>query len=600
VAEGFTCAVDEDYHSACEGLDFYGEHESKRYCVLHFPGEEKKDEFKKVLERKLKKKDYNFSGTVFPEGTSDFEGFDFDADANFNGAIFRGVASFREAQFSGESTYFTSAQFSGAATDFREAQFSGEETDFTSAQFSGEETSFSGTQFSSEKSTYFSEAQFSSGLTDFSEAQFSGEEIDFYKAQLSGEQGIVFKSAKFSGESTSFMGTQFSSFLEIDFREAQFSSEQGTNFSDARFSDGLTDFSEAQFSGEETDFYKAQFSGELGTFFSQAQFSGELTTFIDTQFSGGATEFAGAEFGSTWTNFLQATFMGEVGFEAAAFRKEVEFWGTTANLIFGPRVWVRFYRARIDKPELLTFNTVLLHPGWFINTDMRKVVFTGVKWYGMPGGPEGTLDEEIAALAKRHVESPHSLLAQACRRLSANAEENREYPLANEFHYWSMDALRIGRWRYLGWLNRFIKKNWRRISARFGLIATLLWIWRIFRRKPLRHTMPSGFGLVPTFYWALNGYGVRAGRAFWVLVGIWAAFANFYVLLDPSEFKDFGQGIGYLWQAAVYSLLAMARLNPEPTPGEPGLFQFLVGLEGILGPLQIALLALAVRRKVMR
>jgi hypothetical protein len=53
-------------------------------------------------------------------------------------------------------------------------------------------------------------------------------------------------------------------------------------------------------------------------------------------------------------------------------------------------------------------------------------------------------------------------------------------------------------------------------------------------------------------------------------------------------------------QALVYSLGAVARLNPEPRPTEPGLFQFLVIVEGLLGPLQIALLALAVRRKVMR
>ena len=42
MAEGFTCEVegsasilfeDKPYRSACEGLDFYGEHEGKRYCV---------------------------------------------------------------------------------------------------------------------------------------------------------------------------------------------------------------------------------------------------------------------------------------------------------------------------------------------------------------------------------------------------------------------------------------------------------------------------------------------------------------------------------------------------------------------------------------
>ena len=53
-------------------------------------------------------------------------------------------------------------------------------------------------------------------------------------------------------------------------------------------------------------------------------------------------------------------------------------------------------------------------------------------------------------------------------------------------------------------------------------------------------------------------------------------------------------------QAIVYSLGAVARLNSEPRPTEPGLFQLLVTVEGLLGPLQIALLALAVRRKVMQ
>jgi hypothetical protein len=106
VAEGFTCDVDYLDRFACEGLDFYGEHESKRYCVLHYPGEEKnKEDFLKVKKSKLDRQDYIFRGTVFPKGTSDFEGFEFDADANFAGAnfagaIFLGAAQFSEAKFS--------------------------------------------------------------------------------------------------------------------------------------------------------------------------------------------------------------------------------------------------------------------------------------------------------------------------------------------------------------------------------------------------------------------------------------------------------------------------------------------------------------------
>ena len=154
MVEGFTCEVEEEYkgqyRSACEGPDFYGEHEGKQYCVLHFPGEEKKDDFRKVLERKLQlpQKDHNFSGAVFPDGTSDFRGVEFD-NADFKGAIFRGDASFREAQFRGERTDFTSAQFSGQATDFIEARFSGERISFNGVRFSsGERTSFQDAQFS--------------------------------------------------------------------------------------------------------------------------------------------------------------------------------------------------------------------------------------------------------------------------------------------------------------------------------------------------------------------------------------------------------------------------------------------------------------------
>jgi hypothetical protein len=280
-------------------------------------------------------------------------------------------------------------------------------------------------------------------------------------------------------------------------------------------------------------------------------------------------------------------------FDGATFKEKVAFY----DLVTGSNTVLDFRKTIIEKPERVYFHNTNLHPSWFVDVDSRKFDFANVSWYGLKGAPEGRLEDETKSLQNRKIKSPHMMLAQACRRLSANAEENREYPLANEFHYWSMDALRIARWHYLEWLKRFIEKNWRRISTRFGLIATLLWIWRIFRREPLRHTMPSRFGFIPTFYWALSGYGVRAGRAFLVLGGICVAFAVFYMLLGPT--KD----LQNFWTALVYSMGAMVRLNPNPRPDpatDPGLFQFLVIAEGILGPLQIALLALAIRRKVMR
>src|SRR5215211_6373124 len=49
--------------------------------------------FKKSLEGKLGQKDDAFRGTVFPEGTSDFSRFEFDADSEFLGATFIGEAN---------------------------------------------------------------------------------------------------------------------------------------------------------------------------------------------------------------------------------------------------------------------------------------------------------------------------------------------------------------------------------------------------------------------------------------------------------------------------------------------------------------------------
>jgi len=88
VAEGFTCAVDVKYRSACKDLS---EYQDTGYCVLHYPGEEKNQGyFLKVVKSKLDLKDYDFGGTIFPEGTSDFEGFEFDEDTSFSGATFVG------------------------------------------------------------------------------------------------------------------------------------------------------------------------------------------------------------------------------------------------------------------------------------------------------------------------------------------------------------------------------------------------------------------------------------------------------------------------------------------------------------------------------
>jgi hypothetical protein len=409
----FVCDVAEYFRSACEGLDSYGEHAGKRYCVLHFPGEEKREDFRKVLEGKLAGSDYDFGGTIFPDGTSAFEGARFDADATFSGVTFYGDARFYDCTF--------------------------------------QDVSFSG-----------------------------------------------------------------------------------------------------------------------ATFCQRAYFWSDFFT--------GRASFDGATFNG-YTSFPLCVFYKDANFLRATVQDNLRFQGRGESLpLFARESQVRFMNLIAANPERVEFESLLLRPSWFIGVDTRKFTFTNVTWYGLSGNVGGGLDEEIETFQHSGwAREPFSQLSKVCTLLSANAEENHQYSVANEFHYWSMDATRKGDWSFfndLTWRDLLKWKSWPAIVKHFGLITTL--------------------------YWALSGYGVRATRAFWALVVIWAAFATLYVLVDPSEFKDFGQGIGCLWQTAVYSLLALARLNPEPRPEEPGLFQFLVGLEGILGPLQIALLALAIRRHVMR
>ena len=96
----FVCRATEkypDYLSACNNLRQY---QDTGYCVLHFPGEEKKEDFLQVIESKLEQEDYDFSGTVFPEGTSDFSKFVFDGNADFTESTFVGKAAFAFTQFS--------------------------------------------------------------------------------------------------------------------------------------------------------------------------------------------------------------------------------------------------------------------------------------------------------------------------------------------------------------------------------------------------------------------------------------------------------------------------------------------------------------------
>jgi len=498
--EGYWCQT--QYSSACYGAPEY-KHNYRRYCILHLPTENKggtPGRFRKTVQSKLERNDFMFAGVYFPGGIMEyFLGVTFSEEANFRKATFgKGLSWHVDIP---EGAHFRGATFSKGA-DFFKATFS-EGAYFQKATFNGE-ANFQKTTFN--------------GETNFQEATFNGE-ANFQKATFS---------------------------EEADFQEATFSEE--ANFSGATFSEGAHFFG-ATFS-ERAYFLGASFS--KGAHFSEATFNGEA-------------------------EFVQATFNGEANFRKAIVRKGAYFSEATFkeraifyNLETSSQTAFDFTDATMEKPERISFHTTLLRPSWFVDVDAQKFDFSDVEWFKLPnkgeldeGGEELRLEDEIEALRGRGIEQVQSLrkLTKACRRLMNNAEENRDYPTANEMHYWSMEAQR--------------KEGW----SRLGLIATL--------------------------YWALSGHGERPLRAFGVLVAMYAVFASLYMLLPSSPFSvlsssDVCEYMGCIGQGATYSLSALARLLPAEPKLSPGLFQFLVTVEGLLAPLQIALLLLAVRRKVMR
>jgi len=174
----FVChCKEEEMRSACSGEPFYKEHESKRYCVLHFPGKEKSADFQVALQRKLDAEDFNFSGVWFPREVSfsqmnittdaDFSWATFSADADFTKTTFSADAIFQDAVFNGNANFWT-AVFSAEA-NFCGAKFSREgEAEFIGAIFKAAD--FSTASFDAD--AHFNQASFRAA--DFSSVTFAG------------------------------------------------------------------------------------------------------------------------------------------------------------------------------------------------------------------------------------------------------------------------------------------------------------------------------------------------------------------------------------------------------------------------------------------
>jgi hypothetical protein len=474
-------------------------------------------------------------------------------DFNFRGVWFPDEVSFARFDFS-TAADFSDTTFSAAA-NFSEATFAKGETKFIRATFRGK-ADFGRATFAEGAHANFESATFR-GLAHFSGATFSKEATAFFHSATF-SAAADFLSATFGGAGV-FTKATFSA--EASFTLATFSPT--ANFNGATFGEKATaDFSEATFC--KAEFYSTTFSAAADFRFSV--FRGEA-------------DFRLAIFRKE-ADFNSATFSAEANFHSAAFADHVEFAG--ANPVFTDTSALNLWFARIEKPEHVSFHTVTLRPHWFVNVDARKFEFTNVKWDWR------TTDEEIESLQqtqvpshhrlpknrrreilvipmqKGKVSSPHRLLAIACRHLAVNAEDDNRYEEASKFRYMAMEARRLESWRGFA--------PWR-----------LSW-----------------------WYWAASGYGERIFRAFLILLGIWFVAGLLYSQVgfarwEPklaNERDEVGSPLGFN-RALTYSAGVMTLQKPEPKPATTAA-QTAVLLETILGPIQAALLALAVRRKFMR
>ena len=113
----FVCDCKEWVRSACSGEHFYGEHEGRRYCVLHFPAEKDNTKFLEALKRR---RDLDFRGVWFTcgprfetstlEALADFSDATFSVDVNFSGFTFNSEVRFFKTTFAGKAN-FRSATF---------------------------------------------------------------------------------------------------------------------------------------------------------------------------------------------------------------------------------------------------------------------------------------------------------------------------------------------------------------------------------------------------------------------------------------------------------------------------------------------------------
>ncbi len=432
---------------------------------------------------------------------------------------------------------------------------------------------------------------------DFSECVFSN---DLYFADLSLNIPVSFQSAKFMKDAD----FRYTKFMDVDFSFSEFNSR--VSFDDVVFN-------------KTADFWGTRFKDQSEIFFRLTEFK-------------------------KYADFRNASFYGSIAFENVNFPEQ--------------SAGFDFQYVRHGEAERTSFRSIKLRPSWFVDADAHKIVFEDVTWEISSAERELEIfkeciskdekniskeinnlrrevsnpkdEKEKAAFTKRierlivhkrHLEDRkeracYQLLSIAYRQIAANTEANGDYEYASKFRKLAFDTEWLNKKKYSkDWWNDF-----REILKKKNLRPET-------RKKLSEHLRQHNSHFLYRLYRWSSSYGESWSWALFVLFGIIMISAVFYTT-PICSFKDdsssenlvrisavsqnLPQGTTEIkiikdekakhlnfGEAVIYSLKVGTLQNRKLEPESPAAVA-VVMLETVFVPVQLALLALAIRRKFMR
>ncbi len=386
--------------SVCRDLITVKHTDGNHYCLLHQPTKEKDaDKFQQIIDERFDEIAKGIAKIEAELPEAEQEEAKAKLNYDFRYVWFTTDFSFENKVFSNCLVNFISAMFNGS-TKFKSAVFNGQ-VNFMAATFDGH-VDFTSTVFKSF-------------------AMFRG---------FSPFKPAIFKS------SVTFLSTTFDA--HADFTEVTF--ERGASFSSTPGEKPTTFGDSVIFNGAK---FKEYASFQFSVFSGQAMFH-------STKFCFGADFFSSKFLEKSQIGFYETRFCSNVRFEQTEFDGFVEFTGDVfldkesvqrvkaelevERIEDGQESFLDFRKARLNRPERITFNSMKLRPSWFVGGEVRSLVFNDVKWLNLDIDVDKSgLNAEFENLTKHNTSQPKESLIKACNQLADNAEANRRFEEAKQF-----------------------------------------------------------------------------------------------------------------------------------------------------------------------